>query len=622
MTTSWSGLYLTWTNGMSDYIARHIANYSRIQACLDYLYALTGAGASALDVPIGLQEIFDRNGIVGKGSYKPPASTLSGPDYNLVIPKGAWWSGSNFYSKATSTTIVMSGYSTGTYYVSIDAAGNPSVSASAGSTTVWQFYWNTSGHTISSVARYGSVAILFDGDDYNDALSSTAFGLTFESIAERFENVESALGGISDHLAYDNTSTGLNFKYKAGKVRNDNVIWSVIAGTVALTNNDVNYVEVNPADGEVSANVVGFTTAYVPLYEVTTSGGAITVVTDKRAWLGAGGEGGGGGGHTQNTDAGSTAAQFKLNMGVTGSPALDAKFAVERGTSPDVAVRWNEAIDKWQYTEDGSNWLNLGDVNVDLGSQEISKYIPVDYPSLVHEELNRSSSGGTFEEIDLTSYLSDTPDGVDAAVLRVVFWDSQTPPQTTTNIRLRKAGSGMDPLFAYTLYSPQLLDWSRPQTLVLGVSDENKIEFNVTASGANTANVRIYLLGYFKRILGVGTQNVQFVSGGNEVAANTTVDFNLSDFANRALVHYFKIDEVGDLMTGDYDVEMYANDTFDIAGLLYKAVGIHSDSAYEDWLPWWHSDGDGSKEIHIRIINKDLTQAGTFDITIRCEMFA
>ena len=75
MSTSWSSLYLEFSNGMTDYIARHIANYSRVQACLDYLYSISGSALAILDVPRGLQEIFDRNGIIGKASYKPEART-------------------------------------------------------------------------------------------------------------------------------------------------------------------------------------------------------------------------------------------------------------------------------------------------------------------------------------------------------------------------------------------------------------------------------------------------------------------------------------------------------------------------------------------------------------------
>jgi len=49
-----------------------------------------------------------------------------------------------------------------------------------------------------------------------------------------------------------------------------------------------------------------------------------------------------------------------LNSGVTGTPAANAGVEVERGTSANVAIRWNETSDKWQYTEDGTSYLTVG----------------------------------------------------------------------------------------------------------------------------------------------------------------------------------------------------------------------------------------------------------------------
>jgi len=61
-----------------------------------------------------------------------------------------------------------------------------------------------------------------------------------------------------------------------------------------------------------------------------------------------------------------------LNKGVTGSPTLDAGFEVERGTSTNVSLLWDEGIDKWTFTNDGATyttmWTGLtvgGDVNSD-----------------------------------------------------------------------------------------------------------------------------------------------------------------------------------------------------------------------------------------------------------------
>ena len=51
-----------------------------------------------------------------------------------------------------------------------------------------------------------------------------------------------------------------------------------------------------------------------------------------------------------------------LNSGVTGSPSLNAGVEVERGTSNNVVIRWNESTDKWQFTNDGINYYDIGSV--------------------------------------------------------------------------------------------------------------------------------------------------------------------------------------------------------------------------------------------------------------------
>jgi hypothetical protein len=49
-----------------------------------------------------------------------------------------------------------------------------------------------------------------------------------------------------------------------------------------------------------------------------------------------------------------------LNNNVTGSPTENAGIEVERGTSTNVSIRWNETSDKWEFTNDGSTYSNLG----------------------------------------------------------------------------------------------------------------------------------------------------------------------------------------------------------------------------------------------------------------------
>ena len=48
-----------------------------------------------------------------------------------------------------------------------------------------------------------------------------------------------------------------------------------------------------------------------------------------------------------------------LNSDVTGAPTLNAAVVIERGTSPDVDIRWNESLDRWEATADGSTYAQI-----------------------------------------------------------------------------------------------------------------------------------------------------------------------------------------------------------------------------------------------------------------------
>lgn len=49
-----------------------------------------------------------------------------------------------------------------------------------------------------------------------------------------------------------------------------------------------------------------------------------------------------------------------LRYGTGGTPSSNATISVARGTSPSVAIRWNETTDKWQFTNDGTTYKDLG----------------------------------------------------------------------------------------------------------------------------------------------------------------------------------------------------------------------------------------------------------------------
>lgn len=48
-----------------------------------------------------------------------------------------------------------------------------------------------------------------------------------------------------------------------------------------------------------------------------------------------------------------------LNSDVAGAPSENAGIEVNRGTSADVVIRWNETTDAWEFTNDGTIYLPL-----------------------------------------------------------------------------------------------------------------------------------------------------------------------------------------------------------------------------------------------------------------------
>lgn len=49
-----------------------------------------------------------------------------------------------------------------------------------------------------------------------------------------------------------------------------------------------------------------------------------------------------------------------LNNNEAGTPSENAGIEVERGTSTNVSIRWNETTDKWQFTNDGTTYTDIG----------------------------------------------------------------------------------------------------------------------------------------------------------------------------------------------------------------------------------------------------------------------
>jgi len=211
-------LFKAFVQGMTDYIVKHNANYTLVETNLNYLLGMvTGQMGGDFAVPPGLKEIFDRQGLIGIGSYDFSEGTLTGPSYNLAFAAGAYWSGAtgNFRSMAAAIDVSMAGQDSDTYYVYLDASGYPAVSTSVQTDTIWQFEWNSGTHVVSAKALYAGVGILFDGDDYADQLTSAARSKSFTKVADRLEEIEVLLGKNVQTPASANT---INVDWSLGSV--------------------------------------------------------------------------------------------------------------------------------------------------------------------------------------------------------------------------------------------------------------------------------------------------------------------------------------------------------------------------------------------------------------------
>ena len=65
-----------------------------------------------------------------------------------------------------------------------------------------------------------------------------------------------------------------------------------------------------------------------------------------------------------------------LNSGVTATPLLDSGIEVERGTSANVLIRWNETNDQWEFTNDGTTYGDIAALGtIELGTDTNGNYV-------------------------------------------------------------------------------------------------------------------------------------------------------------------------------------------------------------------------------------------------------
>ena len=191
--------------------------------------------------------------------------------------------------------------------------------------------------TSVSAGSYGNANTIpnytVDAQGRLTSASNTAISILASQVSDFQANARAQISASGSELAY-NSSTG--------------VISFASAGVTSLTGT-ANEVEVSASNGAVTVGLPSNVTIGQDLTvtgNLTVQGSTTTLNTETLA--------------VEDN-------KVLLNSSVTGSPSADAGIEVERGDSTNVELRWNETTDKWQFSNDGTTYVNIAS-NTDVSN--------------------------------------------------------------------------------------------------------------------------------------------------------------------------------------------------------------------------------------------------------------
>jgi hypothetical protein len=117
-----------------------------------------------------------------------------------------------------------------------------------------------------------------------DAAGNFAATTVEDALAEIGDDIES-VQTVSDTFNEDTaTTTGLTWGYKGGLLRTTSTVTSIADGTVSLTDDTTNYIEIG-TDGTVYVVASAFTAGRLPIRTVVCASGVQTTSTDMRSFF-------------------------------------------------------------------------------------------------------------------------------------------------------------------------------------------------------------------------------------------------------------------------------------------------------------------------------------------------
>jgi hypothetical protein len=222
--------------------------------------------------------------------------------------------------------------------------------------------------------------------------------------------------------------------------------------------------------------------------------------------------------NTTQLNIGDSLITLNSDLAAVTAPSENSGVEINRGSSDDVALIWNEGTDKWQITDDGTNYNNISVVDTvsdlsDTAITSIANNQILKYNSTTSKWENQADAGGiqltdlsvggeataagngnvgydnttgifTYTPPDLSTYLTSAIDGSGTAGVLPKMSDSDT----ITDSAISETGQIIDINTTGAIRVPDGITSERPSTPVAGMfrynTTDNQFEGYTTEWGA------------------------------------------------------------------------------------------------------------------------------------------